>query len=215
METTLLKSWENLLIKSGFVFEIGKSEIKLEMETEDNVKYLMKILQTVGVAFEITGYQSLRIKEIVDEDTWFNAIEQLHTGAEGGPHDDIKIMDTYMAGIVRRVNEIGLRTDFSCDGHGTRRPRLSFYNKSDAIIFDCCLQLLSNQEWSYKSNYEICRNQRNALRHIRDPRTRSIIERDFSREWLLDIAEALYTHKAALQRVVEASKRIDVATHTF
>ena len=39
----------------------------------------------------------------------------------GGNAEDLRIMDTYMAGLVRWINQVGISTTCSCDGRDGRR----------------------------------------------------------------------------------------------
>src|SRR5690606_12305819 len=51
-----------------------------------------------------------------------------------GPGVDIpgiKNFDTYMAGIVRQLNRLGLSTKSCCDGHENKLPVISFTRETD------------------------------------------------------------------------------------
>ncbi|MBN2346105.1 MAG: hypothetical protein JXO51_06910, partial [Candidatus Aminicenantes bacterium] len=58
----------------------------------------------------------------VEESYWLRAVDSCHGSADTGSADDLSIMDTFMAGLVRWLNAIGIPTVLSCDGHGEKRP---------------------------------------------------------------------------------------------
>ena len=109
-------------------------------------------------------------------------------------------MDTYIAGIVRWVNEIGIQTDISCDGQGKKSPSLILRNTDDAAILDACLILLSDSAWRYEIPH---------FKYPRQPgkgisRKRTL----FHRGWLLDVAEKLHEKRKELSQLIIKMRKI-------
>lgn len=123
--------------------------------------------------------------------------EKSHRGAEGGDFSDLRIMDTYMAGIIRWINNIGIKTSNSCDGHGQCNPTIRVEDRTQKILLDSCLQLLSNGTWQYERNF---------IKRI-TPVHRNI-RTNQDRYELLDIAEKLYHNMEALSNYIAAGSTI-------
>ncbi len=201
-------SWQRLFIRSGFYFEKLNNVYNFNCENKHNISYLLEIMSSLGLAeqFSNTGNAfSPETKEYNQED-WLSAIEALHAGAEGGPSDmeqiELKIMDTYMAGIVRWLNYIGLSTTYSCDGHNTQTPVIAFAQSDGSIIFENILNI-------------ICPSMK-LVRRSRDSNTVSLSvrrannHRDFDRSRLPALAEELYRNKDDLKILVNVMSRINI-----
>ena len=186
--------WERILVRSGFVYKKLGQGFDMTPETAQNLIFFEKLLKAVGLEKSLQEKLFLPPSPTVDQSEWLQAVEKCHTGAEGGLYDELDIMDTYMAGIVRWLNEIGIFTDISCDGHERKPPSLCLRNKQDACIVNACLALLSGNVWRFQDNRLTCRQMvRNGFSN-NNPR--------FRRYWLLDVAEKLHEKKNELQELV-------------
>lgn len=118
-------------------------------------------------------------------------VEETHKGAEGGLYNELFIMDTFMAGIVRWLNEIGITTEFSCDGHGKRKNKLKLINQNQNHVLDACLSVLSDGCWRYIEN------------SIENTKMTSKGNKPiFERRWLLDVAEKIYINQAMIKILI-------------
>jgi len=115
--------WKRILVRSGFLVREQEAGFSLEEETPGNRNFLDKILAK-GQFGEIRENIFMPNEAQIDEAIWLAAVENLHSGAESGRADDLEIMDTYMAGLVRWLDYIGIETSYSCDGHGERPPQV-------------------------------------------------------------------------------------------
>ncbi len=189
-----------LLIRSGFKVELNKNGIDLSYECPDNQSYLKRILKCLN-ANDVMKEHILCIDKEIEENEWLDTIDELHGGAEGGRAEELGIMDTYIAGIVRWANEIGFRSYYSCDGHQTNPPKISFLESYDGIIFKFFIELLSEGRWTglKRRDYIILRN----LEHdIRD---------HSQKMWLLDFAEELYKNFEDLKTIYKECKKINTS----
>jgi hypothetical protein len=114
-------AWLRALIRSGFMAREVENRISLTEETEANRKYLQKLLAS-GHFGTLKNGVLLPSEPYVEESYWLRAVESCHGRAENGKADDLSIMDTYMAGLVRWLNQVGIATELSCDGHLEKRP---------------------------------------------------------------------------------------------
>jgi hypothetical protein len=114
-------SWLRALLRSGFLAREVENKITLTDETETNRKYLQKLL-AFGHFGTLKNNILLPGEPYVEESYWLRAVESCHGGAEGGNADDLAIMDTYMAGLMRWLGQVGIATELSCDGHGEKKP---------------------------------------------------------------------------------------------
>lgn len=69
-------------------------------ETSANRKYFVNLIQRGGFG-QTTGDIFIPHEPYVSEYLWLELVDRCHIAAEGGLYDDLSIMDTYMAGIVR------------------------------------------------------------------------------------------------------------------
>jgi hypothetical protein len=114
-------SWLRALLRSGFMVKEIENKVTLGDETEANRKYLQKIL-AFGHFGTLKDTILLPSEPYVEESYWLRAVESCHGHAEMGRADDLSIMDTYMAGLVRWLEQVGIATVLSCDGHGEKKP---------------------------------------------------------------------------------------------
>ena len=114
-------SWLRALLRSGFLVQEIDNKISLAEETEANRIYLQKLL-AAGHFGTLKNNILLLDEPYVEESYWLRAVDSTHGCAEMGRADDLAIMDTHMAGLVRWLNQVGIGTELSCDGHGEKRP---------------------------------------------------------------------------------------------
>jgi hypothetical protein len=126
-------SWLRALLRSGFMAREIENGISLADETEANRKYLQKLLGA-GHFGTLKNGVLLPSEPYVEESYWLRAVDSSHGSAETGRPDDLAVMDTYMAGLVRWLNLVGIATEASCDGHGERRPSFACVDEDGARL---------------------------------------------------------------------------------
>lgn len=187
-------SWAKVFIWSGFDFEVNGNEYTFKTETWRNREYLAKILHEIGYDEYLDTCAFKPSVSRISKNAWLEAVEMLHERAEAGDFDDLIIMDTYMGGIIRVINEFGFETIFSCDGHGTENNVISLQDRHKSYALDICLKAISKGKYGYEHHSIVQANKR-PIRH----RMRAIRDRDF----LLDVAELLHQNKAKVARLTE------------
>jgi len=194
-------TWERALIRSGFKFQNqnNNSKFTFENESESNRKYLNIILQKLKLENCWSDNSFSPPQQEINEEFWLNAIEQCHSGAEGGQPDDLSIMDTYVAGVICWLNEIGIKTTISCDGHSRRPHSIGLSNPRQSYLLSSCLSLISAGRWKFE-NGKITQHA-GAVPQVR--RRDSIESR-----WLLDVAEKIYKNKKELSEVIQLAENI-------
>ncbi len=126
-------SWLRALLRSGFLAQEVDNKITLAEETEANKKYLQKLL-AAGHFGTLKNNILLLNEPYVEESYWLRAVDSSHGSAEMGNADDLAIMDTHMAGLVRWLNQIGIGTELSCDGHGEKKPSFIAIDEESARL---------------------------------------------------------------------------------
>jgi len=126
-------SWLRALLRSGFMAREAENRISLTDETEANRKYLQKLL-TSGHFGMLKNDILLPNEPYIEESFWLRTVDSGHGSSEAGRADDLASMDTYMAGLVRWLNEAGIATELSCDGHGERKPSFTAADEESARL---------------------------------------------------------------------------------
>ena len=137
-------SWLRALLRSGFMARESENKITLADESDANKKYLQKIL-AFGHFGTLKNNILLPGEPYVEESYWLRAVESCHSGAEGGSADDLAIMDTYMAGLVRWLGQVGIATEQSCDGHGEKKPFFVTVDEDNARLAAWLLNFRATQ----------------------------------------------------------------------
>jgi hypothetical protein len=185
--------WERAFIWAGFKFKkIGDNTFDLSQEYHpENLRYLKYVLSKLGYKkIELSKFSPSQNK--ISKKLWLLAINELHGGAEGGEGYELRIMDAFMGGIVRIINEIGLSTHFSCNGHlGARSPQINFYNHRDALIARLFINIFIEQKFKLPSFGNTCLIFQTIGRMRRE---------NFPLETLLFLAEQFHNHKTILLR---------------
>lgn len=184
--------WEKVFIWSGFVFKSSSGVYSFRYETLRNREYLGRILARTGYAQCFDGEIFIPDTKDVNRTEWLNAIEDLHGGSEGGMPDDLSIMDTYIAGIIRILNRQGFATAISCDGHGTLENYIELSDRKKSGLLDICLRLISDGKYGFCNN-SVTQNEGT---HGEGERGRKR-----SREYLLDIAELLHENEDRISAI--------------
>jgi len=190
--------WARILIRSGFMAKaVGNLRIFLLEEKEENVVYLKKIVD-FGRFGNVVNKIFTPDEAEIEEDLWLRAVEACHGGAEGGAADELPIMDTYMAGVVRWLNCLGIETTFSCDGHERNQAHFQCVDPSSARIAVCILNL-SGQQFRQQGQ--------RVYQQEAPPRARSTI----GVKTLLDVAEWLHSNQEHLSSAVKLLNGISPA----
>jgi hypothetical protein len=191
-------SWERILVRSGFLVRKQRQGFSLEEETSRNRNYLEKLLAKGGFG-NIRQNLFIPNKADVDESLWLTTIDKTHAGAESGQPDDLEIMDTYMAGLIRWLYYIGIKTTFSCDGHGKRLPQIDLAEPDAGIA----LWILNTRFRSFR------KSGRNSIIYGRPRHGRNVssVPRSDPKR-LLDVAEWLYEKRDELKDLVEKMRDI-------
>ena len=126
-------SWLRALLRSGFMAREAENKITLADETEANRKYLQKLL-SFGHFGTLKNNILLANEPSIEESYWLRAVDGCHGSAEAGQADDLAIMDTYMGGLVRWLNQVGIPTESSCDGHGEKKPWFTAVDEESARL---------------------------------------------------------------------------------
>lgn len=137
-------SWLRALLRSGFMARESENKITLADEADANKKYLQKIL-AFGHFGTLKNNIFLPNEPYVEESYWLRAVESCHGGAEGGSADDLAIMDTHMAGLVRWLGQVGIATEQSCDGHGEKKPFFVAVDEDNARLAAWLLNFRATQ----------------------------------------------------------------------
>lgn len=120
-----LLSWDRVFIRSGVRFTRVHDRLRLN-ESDGNRAFIGKVLDEIGWGTRLIGSEFSIPCEHADEQEWLDAWEHCRGGAEGGPlgfeNIELGIMDTYLAGVVRWLNGLGIKTTISCEGHGSGKP---------------------------------------------------------------------------------------------
>jgi len=126
-------SWLRALLRSGFMAREAENRITLADETDANRKYLQKLL-AFGHFGTLKNNILLANEPSIEESYWLRAVDGCHGSAEAGQADDLSIMDTYMGGLVRWLNQAGIGTESSCDGHGEKKPWFTTVDEEGARL---------------------------------------------------------------------------------
>lgn len=134
-----MKNWNQLFIRQGFqVSNMSGQTFNCRKETEGNMEFLLQSLDKLQINY---SYQDgfLKITHFaVSEQQWLEAVDFKWRGRGGdiwfrGGEEEPKIaeLDTYISGIIRQLNRLGLFTMGCCDGHGKRMPFVELLKESD------------------------------------------------------------------------------------
>ncbi|WP_232214171.1 hypothetical protein [Bacillus sp. SG-1] len=123
------KTWNQLFVRHGWLLAEKEENIfDCSNETEGNIEFLMKSLESLQVSFSIFNRELIINSNQITEREWIEAIDYEGRGRveglwfrPGADQPKIGELDTYISGIVRQLNRLGFHTMGSCDGHGEER----------------------------------------------------------------------------------------------
>jgi len=133
-------TWNRIWVRHGWNLKLikddrlgtGQHYIYLN-ETKENFQFLCECLTKAEVAFKFDDcLKILTIKnELMDEEKWLQIVDVEYRGRTEtvGIYNETREinllqLDTYISGVVRQVNRLGIQTEYSCDGHEKRKPFL-------------------------------------------------------------------------------------------
>ncbi|WP_297987890.1 M20/M25/M40 family metallo-hydrolase [uncultured Anoxybacillus sp.] len=134
-----MKSWNQLFIRQGFVLEEkGDNCFLCTNERRENVEFLMESLNLANVQYAFrNGLLTIHSSPICEKE-WIKAVDFSDRGKGEGlwfraGEEEPKVfeLDTYVSGLVRELNRLGLYTKGCCDGHGRRWPHIYFDERTD------------------------------------------------------------------------------------
>ncbi|MCP8970849.1 M20/M25/M40 family metallo-hydrolase [Ectobacillus ponti] len=142
-----MKTWNQLFVRQGFrVCEKEQGAFDGRGETEENMVFLLECLQRAGVP--VHGDACLFQIEAapIAEAEWLAAVEFQSRGIgeglwfrPGQEEPKVRELDTYISGVVRELNRLGLFTILSCDGHGRRLPFVELASEKDTELAEVLL----------------------------------------------------------------------------
>ncbi|PQV63900.1 hypothetical protein B1R32_108111 [Abditibacterium utsteinense] len=196
--------WSRVFIRSGFWCEMSGQFFDFKKENPENLQFLREALAKLNQQQHLKAFLFSPPALTVDETAWLAIIDEMHKGSEGGTSDlehiELRIMDPYMAGIVRWINAAGFKTYFSCDGEGIKEPKLRLINEDNAPLLDFCFRAVSKGEWRFSTERPF---QRGSL-----PYRAASNSQPYNRAWLLDLAEALHQHQDAIRELVQSAEKL-------
>ena len=207
--------WERILIRTGFnAVRTDTGAFDLSDEMPYNRDFFSKLLQRLDLSDQFDGRMFQPLEEDFDEDLWLGAHDQLHGRAEGPDNEEIgfptmrlDLLDTYLSGLLRWINAIGITTVISCDGHGERWPWISLRNTNDQKIFESILSILSGDQLIYdRTDLKPLNNQNQNAR--RSARTSLPAPQSNFRFKLLEYSEIAHEHREALWVAVEGLRQV-------
>jgi hypothetical protein len=191
-------SWLRAMVRSGFMAREIDNKISLADETAANKKFLQKILE-FGHFGILKKDLLLPHEPYIEENHWLRAVDSCHGSAEAGNADDLAIMDTYLAGLVRWLNEIGITTTLSCDGHLKDDPRFWTADAESAHLAVWILNYRGQRQFAHASRMVkfLAASPFPGL-----PRSAEKLKR------LLDSAEWLFKNREDLKSLLASMRRI-------
>lgn len=114
-------TWKRLFVGSGFNVSQEGNSFNFSAETEENRDFLVKILGRLGQQKYYMANLFSPTDAAYEQALWLSAVEICRgPGCEGGTpgFNNIRLveMDTYMAGLIRWLSYIGVKTWGSCEG---------------------------------------------------------------------------------------------------
>lgn len=205
--------WHRAFIRSGFSPHKADDKFDFRHENIGIQHFLNSIFEEIGQKESYESGVFSPSSATIEESIWLAAIEELHTGSEGGNAEmdrfEMNIMDTYMAGIVRWVNAAGIETTFSCDGHGYQKAEMHLRQRSQERCLNYFLHFASDGEWRFQSRCFLKGDERpNANRRVGWRQLALTETPDYDRSWLLKVAEKIHRHQKLLRQLVEISEAL-------
>ncbi|WNS73657.1 M20/M25/M40 family metallo-hydrolase [Bacillus sp. DTU_2020_1000418_1_SI_GHA_SEK_038] len=153
-----MKNWNQLFIRQGFnLKEMGENQFDCSKESEVNLKFLRECLLKLDVEFTLVrNVLTIGTGPVIESD-WLRAVDFQDRGHFGDwftPESEapkIHELDTYLSGLVRQFNRLGLYTIGSCDGHGNRNPYLLFRPGVDMEKVEMIFRAISTRRYRIRN----------------------------------------------------------------
>ncbi|WP_075981816.1 M20/M25/M40 family metallo-hydrolase [Bacillus massilinigeriensis] len=129
-----MKDWNRLFIRHGFMVEEKSLRVfDCIGETEKNMDFLLEGLEKLSIQYSYENDTLTINDEPISEDRWIKCLDFKFRGRgeglwfrPGQEEPKIRELDTYIAGVIRQLNRLGLHTNICCDGHEKTRPSIGF-----------------------------------------------------------------------------------------
>lgn len=137
-----MKNWSALFIRQGFIVrEVEDNFFDCKQESEGNIEFLLKSLSEGNVTFHYTSPFLTIESDVLPEKQWLELVDFQGRGrGEGlwfrGGLEEPKLyeLDTFISGVIRQLNRLGLYTNGCCDGHDRRPASILFLKEENAAI---------------------------------------------------------------------------------
>jgi tripeptide aminopeptidase len=134
-----MKTWNQLFIRHGWMLKEVKGNVfDCMLETSANLDFLFESLNKVGANFSFDDSFLELPNMVMTEQKWMEAIDFPHRGRGEGlwfqpgvEEPKVRELDTYIVGIVRQLNRLGLYTCGSCDGNNRGIAHVYMNNEKD------------------------------------------------------------------------------------
>ncbi|MFZ3588885.1 M20/M25/M40 family metallo-hydrolase [Bacillus sp. DJP31] len=129
-----MKNWNQLFIRQGFMVQEESANVFVcWKETEENMTFLLECLQKLSISYAFEKGILTITTPVITEEKWLECVDYKHRGRgeslwfrPGKEEPKVKELDTYIAGMVRQLNRLGLHTEYCCDGHERQGSMISF-----------------------------------------------------------------------------------------
>ncbi|MBU8907663.1 M20/M25/M40 family metallo-hydrolase [Desertibacillus haloalkaliphilus] len=132
------KTWSALFNRQGFeVAEVKNGVFDCKSESAENIEFLLESLDNGKIAYRYHSFILSIESAPITEGEWLKLVDFENRGHAGFYfRADCEIprvfeLDTHISGIVRQLNRLGLYTNGSCDGHGTRHALVMIKRDED------------------------------------------------------------------------------------
>lgn len=129
-----MTNWNRLFIRQGFMVQEKEQNVFICCkETEKNMSFLLESLDKLSAEYRFEKEMLTMLSPAVPEADWLYCVDFKQRGGgewagfrQGKEEPKIKELDTYIAGVIRQLNRLGLHTAYCCDGHEQRNPAIGF-----------------------------------------------------------------------------------------
>ncbi|EMI09979.1 M20/M25/M40 family metallo-hydrolase [Anoxybacillus gonensis] len=130
-----MKTWNQLFIRQGFILEEkSPNEFICTNEKKENVEFLLKSLDVANVDYTFWNDVLTIDSPPISEKQWLEAVDFRQRGVSetiGLEEPKVFEVDTYISGVIRELNRLGLYTIACCDGHEKRQPHIYFHKETN------------------------------------------------------------------------------------
>ncbi len=137
-----MKKWSTLFIRQGFLVEEVKENIfDCLHESKENINFLLESLEKGNVEFHYAADFLSMKDEGLSEQEWLKLFDFKGRGygeglwfSPGEETPKVFQLDTYISGIVRQLDRLGIYTNGSCDGHDKRPATIYLLKEEDVEV---------------------------------------------------------------------------------